>query len=326
MRVLVSPLDWGLGHASRLSRVVSDLMRDGHEVMMAGSGRSIELLKGDYPTLKCVELKSFSPWFFKRLPQWLAITMQVPTFIYYIYCERRRTEQIVGEHDIDMVVSDNRYGVRCDNCKSVIITHQLSPRIASWCPRPLEWLFALGIGRLLNKFDEVWIPDIAEFPDGIAGELAKPSANLRTKTRYVGILSRLDKNADELPKRIDHLAIISGPEPQRSIFEDMVARDFSTLGGRRVIVRGITEGEADKSIADATGTEFINHCSTRTLSEIIKSSNRIVCRSGYSTVMDLIEMKKTAYVMPTPGQAEQEYIAQRTKKYGFFTYITKYPK
>lgn len=243
-----------------------------------------------------------------------------------MYQERRDTRRIVEKYGVDMIVSDNRYGVRSKDCKSVIITHQLSPHITSWCPRWIERFFGRCIGRLLNKFDEIWIPDIREYPDGIAGDLTKPSSNLKKKIVNIGILSRLNKDVETLPYRIDHLAVISGPEPQRTLFEEQITKDFATLSGRRVIVSGKTEEGENSTTIDENGIEMISHCSTEYLSQLIKSSEHIVCRSGYSTIMDLMEMGKRGYVVPTPGQAEQEYLANRIKMFGFFTYIDKYPK
>lgn len=310
MKILVAPLDWGLGHATRTSCLVGRLLKDGHEVILAGSGKSLDMLSGDYPQLDMLELKSFSPWFFRRLPQWLAITIQVPKFIYYYICEKRKTQKIADRLGIDMIVSDNRYGVRADGCRNIMVTHQLSPIAARWAPEWFNGMLAKMLSRWLNRFDEIWVPDIKPFPDGLAGRLADPRY-VRTKVVTVGLLSRLNPGCEvtgketQASKEVDRLAIISGPEPQRSIMERRIKSMFDQKGGNNVILDGK------------------HHTNPVVISALVENAKEIYCRSGYSTIMDLVKMGRTAYLTPTRGQAEQEYLCERMAELGFKSWEEK---
>ncbi|MCQ2227574.1 MAG: hypothetical protein MJZ01_06690 [Bacteroidales bacterium] len=306
MRILVSPLDWGLGHASRLSPVVQHYLSNGDEVVIAGQGRSLMLLQSDFPTLKNLQLKSFSPRFCKKAPQWLAISLQLPVFFWRIISEYRETRKIVANENIDLIISDNRYGVRSRQCKSILITHQLSPKAASWAPVWFNTVLARGIAWFANSFDEIWIPDEKPFPDGLAGDLANPRF-IKTKVKTIGLLSRL-KASGITTHNISHLAIISGPEPQRTIFENKIASLFQKKNGPKVIIRGITENQCE---SEENGIKMINSANPEQLSELISAAENIYCRSGYSTIMDLRALGRQAFLCPTPGQAEQEYLCKR---------------
>lgn len=315
MRILVSPLDWGLGHATRSVPIIRRLLKKGHEVDIAGSGRSIALLQQEFPDLQCFELKSFSPKFFHGNAQWLAIALQVPKFLIAIFSEKRATQTLVNQRGYDAIISDNRYGVRDRRCRSILVTHQLSPRIAKHCPAFLERILAYAICGLANKFDYCLVPDIQLFPTGLVGELSRPR-RLKIPIHAIGILSRLNCNEAKQITSINWLSILSGPEPQRTIFENLILEQFKRLSGKRVIVRGVAEKMEHTEI---DGIELLSHCDAPTLSTLIQNSRVIVCRSGYSTIMDLVSMKKTALLVPTPGQAEQEYLAVRMQEFGFKT-------
>ena len=324
MRILASPLDWGLGHASRLSCLIARLKGQGHEIVMAGSGASLELLRNDFPELRSVELKSFSPWFFRRLPQWIAISLQVPHFIYCCIREYISLRRLISKEHFDLIISDNRYGLHSQSCRSVIVTHQLTPHIASWCPAFVERLFARCLKRLIDPFDEIWIPDDKPYPDGLSGDLSRTDAYDREKIKYVGILSRLDAEADGWDRGIDYLAIISGPEPMRSHFERHIIDIFESLEGTRVIVRGLPGEGADKTRSDSNGIIYYNHCSNDVLSKVVASATSIICHSGYSTILDLVHMRKRAYLIATVGQAEQEYLAKHCEMFSFVNISSKY--
>lgn len=313
MKILVSPLDWGLGHATRIVPIIRRLQKKGHTIDIAGSGKSIALLRLEFPELQCFELKSFSPRFFKSNAQWLAIAMQVPQFLFAILREKRATQKLVNQNNYDVIISDNRYGVRDSRCRSIILTHQLSPHIAKWCPKFIEKLLAFAICSLVNKFDFCLIPDIHTYPRGFVGELSQP-LGLKIPMHAIGILSRLTNTKAEEISPIDWLAIISGPEPQRTVFENLILAKFKTQTGKCVIIRGLANKIEHTKTDDI---ELYSHCDAATLSILIQNSRTIICRSGYSTIMDLIAMEKKALLVPTPEQAEQEYLAQRMREFGF---------
>lgn len=322
MRVLVTVLDWGLGHASRSCDIIHRLIAEGNDVIIAGAGRSLALLKGDFPHLPCISIDSFTPWFLRHWPQWLSISIQVPNMIWHTWHEHYVIKRLADQYNIDLIISDNRYGAHCHNRKSILITHQTSPIVSSWAPRWLNSLFARCLARWINRFDEVWIPDIAPYPDGLAGELTN-SRFITCPIKYIGVLSRLSYpsgDALDIPQHIDNLAILSGPEPFRSTFEKEIIAKMKKNNGINVIIRGITDHDDRTEVLQNTEQCRIlsyNHCNTQTMKELISNSDSIYCHSGYSTLMDLWLLNKRAYLRSTPGQAEQEYLEKRMKQYGF---------
>ncbi len=307
MNVLISPLNWGLGHATRVVPLIHRMLEEGHNIFIAGSGQSLEVLKNALPDRvaeRALPLHSFSP----RLShvgclQWLVIALQLPYFFFCIVWEYVWTQHYVRKHAIDLIISDNRYGLRSARCRSLLVTHQLQPRIAScraWFVRLLESIVARVLQRYIAKFDECLVPDTATDGTGLSGELSRAD-NPKIKVRAIGILSRMPdmqavRTSDE--SHICCLGIVSGPEPQCTKFKNALLTLFSKTPGRHVIVCGDTDAES--------------------LSRDIVSAKHVVCRAGYSTIMDLVKLGKKAILVPTPGQAEQEYLARHmSEKFGF---------
>ena len=59
------------------------------------------------------------------------------------------------------------------------------------------------------------------------------------------------------------------------------------------------------------------------MKEIIAASENIISRSGYTTIMELVSMGRTAMIIPTPGQTEQEYLAEYLSEKGWFDTIAQ---
>lgn len=305
--VLVSVLDWGLGHATRTSVIVGILLKRGCRVTLAGSGRSLELLRSDYPELQHVSLPSFSPTLSRGKRQWAKIMMQVPTFIWSILRERRMTKKIVSELQPDLIISDNRYGVRDKRCRSVIITHQLRPKIGRGWPRLVEGIVSWTLCRWIRKFDGCLVPDVRI--GGLSGELSGNVPKGMVVHR-IGLLSRLVGVEGRQEEEVDWLGIVSGPEPQRAMLEEELTERFGREAGRRVVVCG-RGARDDGEWQTEEGVEKIGYADSRRLKGLMLAAKHIVCRSGYSTIMDLAALGKRAELIPTPGQGEQEYLAER---------------
>jgi UDP-N-acetylglucosamine transferase subunit ALG13 len=301
-KLLVAPLDWGLGHATRCVPIIRDLLNNNCEVWIAGEGSQEKLLREEFPSLPFLPLKGYR---IKYAKNWLAgkLFLQIPSILRSIKEENSWLKEQVSKHGFDAVISDNRYGLYHENIFSVFITHQL--RIKSSLGKLSENVLQKWNYNLIGKFNECWIPD-DEGENNLAGELSHPVKLPPIPVKYISSLSRFKKLDIEEIK--DHLLVIlSGPEPQRTILENNIIDQIVNYAGTATIVRGLP---GEKNILPSTNTiHFYNHLNTDKLNTEMMKSEFVISRSGYSTVMDIAELQKKSILIATPGQTEQEYLA-----------------
>lgn len=304
-KVLIAPLDWGLGHASRCIPIIKHLQKRGCEVIIAADGEQLSLLKKEFPLLGSVQLKGYNVNY-SRHKRWLGakILWQTPKILLRIRQEHVFLENITSNHGIDLVISDNRYGLYTRKIPCIFITHQLTIKA------PFKWLEEL-IRKInysfISRFSQCWIPDF-EGKKNIAGNLSHPAEMPKIVTRYLGPLSRFQKT-NVGPIIYKYLFVLSGPEPQRTILEEKVIKIASQLEGNILIVRGKPEG--NERVPSAEGCIVKNHLATNEMQAAFLQSEYIISRSGYTTVMELLSLGKKSILIPTPGQTEQEYLANR---------------
>jgi uncharacterized protein (TIGR00661 family) len=305
-RVLVAPLDWGLGHATRCVPIIDLLLELECEVFIAGAGSSMLLLQQEFPTLKSFQLPGYNPVYPASGSMMVKLMLQSGKFMKVVRDEQNQTEQLVQENKIDLIISDNRYGCYSAKIPSVFITHQVKLLAEpGW-----KWLGLLAnkvLSRFIEKFTVCWVPD---FPGSLL--TGKLSASLNSKIRFIGPLSRL-KSIDHTRIKYKVVALLSGPEPQRSIFEEIVTKQLVELDLPGLIVRGVIDRKR-KMIGDKI--EVDDHLDSEGLSLAMAQAEIVVSRSGYSTVMDVARLGKKAIFVPTPGQTEQEYLAKRFMQLG----------
>ena len=309
MKVLVCPLDWGIGHATRSVPVIRLFKEHGYEVVIAADGRPLELLKKEFPDCRYIRLRGIRITYPRGRALLLKMLLLSPSILFGYYREHRDLKQILAAEHPDVIFSDNRYGLWSKNSYSIFMTHQL--RIIFL--RPIKFLES-SIERMIlhsiRKFNECWIPDF-EFHQGLAGQLSHPSL-LPPNTHYVGTLSRFSSSASQPdpPVSCDHdiMVSLSGPEPQRTILEKMVFEQLKDSGLNGIIVRGLTERTEEWDLTEKI--HVYSHLATGKMKEHILRSHIIICRSGYSSLMDLVTVGKKAILIPTPGQPEQEYLAR----------------
>jgi uncharacterized protein (TIGR00661 family) len=229
--------------------------------------------------------------------------------------EHTELEKIIEENNIDIVFSDNRYGCRSKKAYSVFMTHQLNIQ----APENFKWTESLILAKnkkYISAFNECWIPDF-EREENLSGKLSHPAKLENIK--YIGPLSRFtfseNKNISE--EKYDLMVICSGPEPQRTIFEELLTKEVLKTNLKAILVKGITETE--KQIELKKNLKVISHADAKEMQSLIESSALIISRPGYSSIMDLVVLGKKAIFIPTPGQTEQEYLAAYygEKKYFF---------
>ncbi|MFM6926780.1 MAG: glycosyltransferase family protein [Ferruginibacter sp.] len=302
-RILVAPLDWGLGHATRCIPVISALIKQHCTVIVAAEGRIKVLLQKEFPDLQFIELKGYRVRYSRskfRMP--VKLLFQLPGIIYRIYAENRWLKKITNEYNIDAVISDNRMGLHHKKIPCVYITHQLTIKTGS---RFTERIAQKIHYHFINKFSECWVPD-KKGTGNLAGELSHPAIFPRVPVTYIGTLSRFDRTAAD--GKYDLCIILSGPEPQRTVFEKIILSGIDKVRGKIILVRGLPE-KTTIPVLNNPSVEMVNHLTAKELNIIMLQSAMIISRCGYSTVMDLVKLQKKAILVPTPGQTEQEYLA-----------------
>ena len=296
-RILVAPLDWGLGHASRCVPIAKALEKEGYEVVFAASGRPLELLIQEFPKNDFIKLEGYNISYPKNGQMALSMLSQLFKIWKGIRQEHKQLQQIIDDYNIDGVISDNRYGLYSKKVPCVFVTHQL--QIQS--PIFSESLQKINF-KYIQKFDECWVPDSDTHQ--LSGQLSKAN-NSPFKCQYIGALSRFESL--EKTEDLDVLAIVSGPEPQRSIFEELLRKQLTTSKFKAVLVLGKTEENKEEEIGNL---KVISHLNAKSLNQQMVNANVVISRSGYSTVMDIAKLHKKAIFVPTPGQTEQLYLAK----------------
>jgi uncharacterized protein (TIGR00661 family) len=308
-RVLVAPLDWGLGHATRCVPIIAKLLASGFEVIIAAEKAGAALLKKEFPSLQFIELKGYNIAYGKSKIGFLfKIIKQIPAIRATIKYENKWLATVIEDYKIDIVLSDNRFGLCNKNVTCIFITHQLLIKTGNiFTEKILQQLNY----SYINKFDQCWVPDEASNTN-FAGELSHPKKLPKITLAYIGTLSRFKKT--EQAKEIDLLVILSGPEPQRTILENILLKQMQQLPLRMVLVRGLPIEQNNLTVKNII---IHNHLPAVALNKLILSAKTVVARSGYTTVMDLAALQQQVIFIPTPGQTEQEYLAKylSAKKY-----------
>lgn len=305
-RILVAPLDWGLGHATRCIPVIYELMTQGAQPWLAGEGLQEELLRAEFPDLPFLPLKGYRVKYARSAPGLVMnMLLQTPRLLQAIKQEHDWLATQVKEHAIDAVISDNRYGLYHPCIPSIFITHQL--RIKTPFGKWSESILQKRNYRYINRFSACWIAD-GEKEHNLAGELSHPLHLPRITMGYTGPLSRLKPG--DIPEKKGHLFIsLSGPEPQRSMLEDRLLKEISVYNGSATIVRGLP---GEHSVIPSTDDiRFYNHLPSGEFNREMLGAELVIARSGYSTLMDLAVLGKKSVLIPTPGQTEQEYLGKR---------------
>jgi uncharacterized protein (TIGR00661 family) len=300
-RILVAPLNWGLGHATRCIPIINALILNNFEPLIASDGVALALLKKEFPNLKYIELPAYNVTYAKNGKHFkLKLIKDSPKLMQAIKAEKKAIKDIVDSEEISGIISDNRLGVRSKKVPSVFITHQLNVLSGS-----TTWLSTKMHQKIINKFNACWVPDTPG-DINLSGKLGHVK-HFELPTTYIGPLSRFTKKETEIKN--DLMVLISGPEPQRTMLEERLLNELEVFNGRVVFVKGVMEDEQTKEVKG--NITIYNFMTSALLEKTINESELIVSRSGYTTVMDLAKLNKKALFIPTPGQFEQEYLAER---------------
>ena len=347
LKVLLAPLDWGLGHVTRCVPVIKELINQKCIVVAAVSGIQKTILLREIPDLTFVELPGYDIKYGKnRAMTVFQLICSVPKILIRVNREKAWLRAWTRREQPDLIISDNRYGLYSPGVVSIFMTHQLLIRtpfgpVADRILQRVNYAF-------IRRFSLCWVPDV-EGPDGLAGELSHPARLPDIPVRYIGWLSRFGGDGGGIGARIDEgggigegsfdratggapgsgfdlLVLLSGPEPQRTLLEKKILEQVIDYPGRVVLVRGLPDGAGSRGeaqlpggadLAAPPGVTIYNHLPAAELEVVIREAKQIICRSGYSTVMDLMRLGKRAILVPTPGQTEQEYLGNYLAQKGW---------
>ncbi|MEZ5017889.1 MAG: glycosyltransferase [Flavipsychrobacter sp.] len=299
-KILVAPLDWGLGHTTRCMPIIAYLLERDCHVFFAGNEAQIDYVSQTYDKITYLPLEGYNVEYSSSavglMPKLLG---QMPRLNKIIKREHEWLKELIKELGIDGVISDNRYGLNNPDIPTVMMTHQLGPM--SGMGSMVDNVLRPQHYKYLERFKDCWVVDIAE--DGYAGKLSHPDT-LSNNAQYIGLLSQLDKTNDLEQDYI--LVLLSGPEPQRTILADKLWEQVQTIDRKVVFVTGSNEQEPPAFIPEHI--HYYGRVTKSVLDKLMQQAAVVVCRSGYSTVMDLVKLGKKAIFIPTPGQTEQEYL------------------
>lgn len=308
MKVLICPLDWGMGHATRMMPVIDYLQNNNYEVSIAAGANTILVIKNEYPSLSYFLLPKISPRY-TRYRKMLVPTLllQLPGLFAKVVKEHFVVWRIVRKYKIDAVISDNRLGLWGLPVKSAYVTHQLNFKLTGFF-RALSPFMTLLHRFVMNQYDQVFIPDVAG-AENLAGQLSDVSL-LKNNFAHIGILSRLSNGGVQSVGDSHVLILLSGQEPQRTMLEQILIRQAGGISRNFVLVKGKLGIPGEAAINVPRNVKVVSFAKPEKVAELIRNSSFVICRSGYSSVMDLVVMQKRAILVPTPGQSEQEYLAQ----------------
>jgi predicted glycosyltransferase len=304
--IFISPIDWGLGHSTRCVPLIRKLSGK-NKIIIGTTALNAVFFEQHFPGIQKVSLPSYNIRYSAVLPVWLKVLLQWPKIRRVIGEEKKRLEELLRLHAIDIVISDNRFGLHHNNAHCIFMTHQLQVK-APFLSFAARWQNR----RYIQRFHEVWVPDHQEESSRLSGELSS-SGKMTIPVNYIGPLSHLQGYATEVneTEKTDYLLLLSGAEPQRSRLEALLLERFAGTNKKVVLVRGSN----DPKPLPVGGIRVIDFAAGEDLCRLIVNAETVICRSGYSTLMDLhLLHKKKLVLIPTPGQTEQEYLADYWKK------------
>ncbi|HFS67277.1 MAG TPA: glycosyltransferase [Flavobacteriia bacterium] len=302
-KILITPLSWGIGHATRCIPIIKELLSLNHTLIIASDGDALKLLQKEFPNLEFITLPAYNIKYSKKsffLPFYLFL--QVPRLLNVIKKEKKKIKAIVTERQIDIILNDNRFGCYHKDIKTIYITHQINVLSGVF-----SFLTTKIHQNIIKKMDICWVPDTTN--SKLTGKL---STSDLTNVYFTGILSRFKKPRILPKKKYAILVLLSGIETQRVALEKKLLKELAPLNKKILFVRGVLSDKG--KIKNTKHITFVNYLLESELQDAILQSDVVIARSGYSTIMDLAVLQKKCFFIPTPNQKEQEYLAKRMEK------------
>lgn len=311
-KIFIAVLDWGLGHATRSIPIIQAYLDEGCKVVLGGAGRAGELLKLEFPRLQFIDLPAYKPNYPEDGNMVMAMALQSMHFIQVIKDERELLNKLITEYKFDLVISDNRFGLSSSRIPCYMISHQIFLKM------PGLMALAEPVVNTMNRaylddFKVVWIPDFAGVPN-LSGRLSH-LYDLPNNYHFIGPLSRF-YTPQKTSQTNNVLIMLSGPEPQRSLLERRLIEQSEGLPYQFTLIQGVTEQKEIQQLRN--NLTIVSYMTASELQLALTEAEMVVCRSGYSSLMDVCTVQRKALLIPTPGQTEQEYLAEHLKESDWF--------
>lgn len=299
-RILICPLNWGIGHATRMVAYAKQLENSGNKVMVAGVEEILAIFEEELPHIERHFLQDIHVHYSKTDKTVRKLVLTSPLFMVGLYRQHKQLQRLLKTIDVDILISDNRPSLWSNNVESYYVTHQPNLKLSE------GWRWAEGIARrthlwFIRHYKACLIPDV-EGSESLSGELSEIN-DARVKKQYIGLLSRFDSSNTDIKPENYTLLILSGVEPSRTYLKDDIIARFKGTN-EQLIIAGGDRAETEDNIIT------LPYVRTEALKPLILSSKHVICRSGYSMLTDLKVLGRKAEFIPTPGQPEQEYLAQ----------------
>ena len=319
--ILICPLEWGLGHAARMIPLAEKLRAGGNNIFIGAGEEHLSMFRRELPGLTYISFPGFRPGYSRHFPSWLVMLCKMPALACHIVREHSELKKIIRDNSIDIVISDNRFGLWNREVTTVYVTHQLRVPF----PKPFRFAEFIGIlvhRAIIRKYDLCFIPDLPGEPN-VSGRLSH-GLKLPLNARYIGLLSRFSGTppAESGSFGYPHnTVILSGPEPQRGMLKQKLESLFRAQEPVTIFLGG--NPDKGEEMTRTGNIIYYSHLGTARMAEALRSSDRIISRSGYTTIMELLSLGCTALIIPTPGQTEQEYLASYLKEKGWFLSVSQ---
>lgn len=307
---MIAPLDWGMGHTTRSVPLIQYLQQLGHTVVFAGNQWQRSYINETFKAIDTIHLDGYNVHYSHSGSRFmLSLFSQLPKLLKTIQKEHDWLLNIAAQQHLDGIITDNRYGLYHPRIPSVIMTHQVLAQ--SGMGDMIDRLTSRVHYKQLRKFSQCWVVDVPGKPN-LAGKLAHP-AIMPPNAKYIGLLSQIEPAETSA----EHLLILlSGPEPQRTMLSELLWRQVQHYKGKLVFIEGSNETATPDNIPG--NISYYKRVTKEVLQPLLEAACMVICRSGYSTLMDLAVLDKPAILVPTPGQTEQEYLGKHLHKEGVF--------
>jgi UDP:flavonoid glycosyltransferase YjiC (YdhE family) len=302
-KIAYSCLNWGMGHLTRSISILKELSKD-NDIYFFGNQAQLDFLEDEGINIKLHIFPEYRLNFSGK--SFLAeMIFQSPRMIQDIQIEKKNLSEIHQKEQFDLTISDNRFGFRINEIRSIILTHQL--KIKS----PFFEKQGSKLNQIyLNKFDEIWVPDDAE--STLSGDLSKTPMD--KPICFLGNIS--DLHYQEEQKEFDYFIIGSGPEPYRTQLIEKLLNHFKA-SDKKIVITGMD------ILPDLKKDNFVlvKNMNRKEINDHINKSTKVITRAGYTSLMDLECTKCEAILIPTKNQYEQEYLAEHLSGHPKFEFI-----